>query len=291
MTPTEHTPSPTPPSTPPPGIDEETGLPIRPYARATGLVLQSVGAVLFLVTTCGCCLTALFEGGSFHGGPAEIPLAARVDSPSRADTVLLLTCAVGGMALMGFGLGQQGDRGQFPAIGCTVTTAVMTAAYGFALVDGWLAGLSWGFRLMALLLTLLSAALLLLVLPALMDVLRQPVAWRGPPVVPAADYPDPWAGTSKSAGADDEPIAKTTAKPRPRPRPASAPPPAPVADADAEAAGGAAAAAADGALDPEVERTMLLQRLAELERRRADADSDSDSDSASDDPPTQGSTS
>lgn len=182
-------------STPASPLKSEVAATPRSFARGAGFVLQAVGASLFFLTTCACCGFAFVEGGGVWAGLAgngEVNAPNETARDPGAYTLLLLTSALGSLALVGFGVGQQADRGRFPAIGNAVTTAVMVALYVFSLMRLISSEVPIVWCLIAGGMALVSCVLCGLSFPALVQTLRHPAS-SDPPTVTADAFPDPWA--------------------------------------------------------------------------------------------------
>ena len=141
----------------------------RAFAQGTGVVLQTVGVILFLITCCVCSL-------SFVWDPARAPwealtpeamqtserptrLGEALAHPGRAGLMLTIaTMSVGGLALAAFGLGLQTDRG-LAAWGAAITAAAMLALLVIAGTGLWIGAAPIGVRIGHGVLTLLVIAL------------------------------------------------------------------------------------------------------------------------------------
>lgn len=172
-----------------------TPSPARAFSQGVGFIMQSVGATLVLIMTCGCCVITFLDSGRLHEMGTD-SLTAYSDVPG-AYLALMAVAGVGGFCLMGFGIGQQADRGQRPAIANAFTTTVCMVISGIALATLIRSDEPTGVIVFGLILVVLMTVLTCLAWPAVAAVLRDPLPWDGPPTVPAEEYPDPWADTTK----------------------------------------------------------------------------------------------
>lgn len=174
---------------------------------------------MLLVSSCGCCTLAYFEGGVWHtqGSPETLPLNPELRE-NRARTgygTLLLTTGIGSFCLVGLGLGLQADRGRFPAAGAALVTPAMTLLYGWSGYLIWTSPESGSLAAVGLAGLLGIGSLLLTVLAwtAMAEVFRTPPAGVGPPTVPADAFPDPWA-QPHAHSTTDSPTAEAIRKRR-----------------------------------------------------------------------------
>ncbi len=176
---------------PPSGEGDPPGPPPRAFAQGTGVLLQAVGAVLFLSSCCICSSTFLWDpigswgladtsGESADGveqnGTGDIESAG--DEPGKFGLMLMVMfSSVGGLAFMVFGLGMQSEKRR-AGWGAAVTNVLLVAVL---LVAG--VGLWWGLVRGTVsiftvgwhaIVTLAIAVLLCFTLPALRQVLKYP---------------------------------------------------------------------------------------------------------------------
>lgn len=164
------------PDTPPP----------RAFAQGTGVVLQTVGMVLFLSTCCVCSTSFLWDPVL---PPAEaIEQAARrrapeqgagwrlsrlVADPGRTSLMLVvMSMTIGGLALASLGLGLQADR-RHAAAGAVACVLVLIVVLALAAPGLWRHG-GWPARIWHAILFLAMAVLLPMVAAALRQVRRHP---------------------------------------------------------------------------------------------------------------------
>ena len=185
-------------------VDHETPPP-RAFAQGTGLLLQAVGAVMFLGSGCVC--TTAFLWDPISARPVERPLtAAALDlpgpleratrDPGKWGLMLLVTgSAIGGLAFMVFGLGLQSEKpksGWCALVSNVLVLAVLVVA-GFGL---WIAPASvfsrvWhGSELLVVLL------LIGFTTKAVRDMLAHPPS-GDLYIVPAGEDPKTWVEAGK----------------------------------------------------------------------------------------------
>jgi hypothetical protein len=170
----------------------------RAFARGVGFVMQAVGATGFILSTCACC------GISAFADHTVAPL-------DRGYFILLFATVVGSLALVGFGLGLQADRGRLPAIGTALTAVVLTFAYVGAGISLWMTAAPAVMVLLAAVMALIGVGLSLLAWPAMIQVLVDPPKRAGPPTVSGDAYRDPWA---EERPRDDSPTRQHLARRR-----------------------------------------------------------------------------
>jgi len=124
----------------------------RAFAQGTGLVLQSVGLVLFLSTCCVCGFAGQWDPvpshgqileGYRHAPPQSWSLGNLAEHPSRAGMMLMaMFMTIGGLAMLVFGLGMQSlKRGA--ALGALVTVTASLVIVAVAGVGLWVGGGAW----------------------------------------------------------------------------------------------------------------------------------------------------
>ena len=179
----------------------------RAFAQGTGVVLQTVGMILFLSTCCVCSLTSLWDPGASRGetvenfrrgGPGLVTLRTLPQTPAQTGYMLLVMfTTVGGLALASFGLGLQAERRR-SAWGALATTGVMLASLLAGGVALWAGGAPWAVRAWHAGLLLVVAALAGFCAAALRQVMADP-----PP--PDVDVVPPGAKIPYSFYHDDPP--------------------------------------------------------------------------------------
>ncbi len=111
-----------------------TQTPPRALAQGVGVLLQTVGVLLFLTTCCLCSTSFLWDpilAPDVAVKLAQHPRTA-LDDPGKAGVALtIITMSAGGLALATFGLGLQADRRR-AAIGALFTAGAMTVILLFA---------------------------------------------------------------------------------------------------------------------------------------------------------------
>lgn len=176
--------------------EQPTPSPARAFSQGVGFIMQSVGAVFVLFMTCGCCVLTFLESGRMHEMGADA--IAYSDVPG-AYLALMTVAGVGGFCLMGFGIGQQADRGQRPAIANASTATISMLISGIAAFTLYRSGEPVGVIVFGLVIFGVMTLLTALGWPAVVAVMRDPVPWHGPPTVPAEEYADPWSDATKQA--------------------------------------------------------------------------------------------
>ncbi len=204
-------------TTPPPAADaapDPVGNvpPPRAFAKGVGLVLQTVGMVLFLSTCCVCVSTGLWnpvraptEAVEQASHDLQTPAVTSplglddlIAQPARGGVALLvLGMTVGGLALAAFGLGLQSDR-RLGAPGATVTCIVLLLLLALAGLGLWRGEAGVAVRVWHALLLLVIVLLLGFCLAAWQQVRRDP-----PPV--DADVIPPGTKIPYSVYHDDPP--------------------------------------------------------------------------------------
>src|SRR5687767_7304350 len=152
-----------PPELPP----EPLAPPPRAFAQGTGVVLQTVGVLLFLSNCCVCSLTGIWDPVQSRSETYEILHSGKTvgvtfrslfETPARAGymaTVMFGT--VGGLGLAVLGLGLQSEHRR-AAAGAFAAAAALSAIMLAAAVGLWFGGGSvgaklWNLALLALVLT------------------------------------------------------------------------------------------------------------------------------------------
>ena len=149
----------TPPATPP-----------RAFAQGTGVLLQTVGMILFFCSCCICTFTPMWDKPMEspveidktirENQPAGYSLRASLSSPAKAGYAFTIAFStLGGLAMAGFGLGMQADRGR-SALGALATTATVEAVLLGAGVALWAGGAPLPAKLLNLLLLLFYGVLI-----------------------------------------------------------------------------------------------------------------------------------
>ena len=144
----------------------------RAFAHGVGLVLQTVGVVLFLSSCCICASARMWERPPTQSEvidqlAADPTLADRslrdwLDDPTRTSVMLtVMFSTVGGLAMAGFGLGLQAERRRAPA-GAVVVTAGLLTVLLVAAPGLWTDAAGWGIRLWHALACIVVAVLLVM---------------------------------------------------------------------------------------------------------------------------------
>jgi hypothetical protein len=132
-----------------PLADTPASPPPRAFAQGTGVVLQTVGMLLFLSSCCACAMTGTWDpvnspGQTIEQVRAGEPLVATIDrlfaDPARAGYMIhVMSSTVGGLAMAVFGLGLQAERRRaaWAAMSSVVVTAVLLLIAGVCL---WIGG-------------------------------------------------------------------------------------------------------------------------------------------------------
>lgn len=130
--------------------------PPRAFAQGTGLVLQAVGAVLFLTTCCVCSLSGQWETVLSRGEILESQqddqalnwsAADLIDRPGQAAMMLMaMFMTVGGLAMLAFGLGMQSEK-RHSALGAVLTILAADGVLIVAAVGLWAGETHWLARL------------------------------------------------------------------------------------------------------------------------------------------------
>lgn len=172
----------------------------RAFAQGTGVLLQTVGMILFFSTCCVCSLAGLWDPllsrpevlQQLQGNePVGLTFWMLFQHPAKAGIMLMVMfMTVGGLAMAGFGLGLQSDTAR-SAWGALVTVTVMLAVLAVAGAGIWIGRASWAARLWHVGLFALMWIMLGFVWVALRQVLAHP-----PPAdvgVLAADFKIPYS--------------------------------------------------------------------------------------------------
>ncbi|MAG16933.1 MAG: hypothetical protein CMJ21_02575 [Phycisphaerae bacterium] len=154
----------------------------RAFAQGTGIVLQTVGVILFLSTCCVCTSAGLWDPAVMPGtidfsandtdGPTR--LADLRSDPGKVGLMLtVVSMTVGGLALAVFGLGLQSDKPR-ASCGATVTVIVLVIVLIAAGVALWRGESSITVRVWHAVLTAITALLVPFVLTSLKQVSMHP---------------------------------------------------------------------------------------------------------------------
>lgn len=181
----------------PAGPDGSRAAPPRAFAQGVGVLLQTVGMLLFLLNCCICSLGGVFmpvqtrgqvlqqvTDSAAHSDPAWRILIDRPGDGGIMLTVMFST--VGGLALAVFGLGMQSDKPRAPAA-ATVTAAVLLLLLAAGGIGLWIDAVAWPVRLWHLLLLLTVAVLLGFCVPAWKQVRANPPTTQWQDVPPGLD--------------------------------------------------------------------------------------------------------
>ncbi len=142
--------------------------PPRAFAQGVGVLLQTVGMVLFLSTCCVCSVAGAWDPTMDRAEvlnliqtdqPVGVTLLGLLDQPGRAGVMLtVMFTTVGGLAMAGFGLGLQAQKPK-SGWGAFVTNVLMLSVLIVAGVGLWVGQASWVARVWHALLTVLVAVL------------------------------------------------------------------------------------------------------------------------------------
>ena len=129
--------------------------PPRAFAQGTGVLLQTIGMVMFLSTCCVCSLAGLWDPMLSRpqiieqlrqNQPIGVTLADLLDQPAQAGAMLMvMLMTVGGLAMAGFGLGLQSDRPR-SAGAAMATNLLLLAVLALAGTGIWVGDSSWLMR-------------------------------------------------------------------------------------------------------------------------------------------------
>lgn len=164
---------------PPEGILPAEVVPPRAFAQGTGVLLQSVGVMLFLLNCCICSTSFLWD--QRLSSLETLDLAQRQGLEVRtlhdpAKLGLMLTVffsTVGGLAMAACGLGLQSER-RHAAGGAMATVLSLSLVLLFGGVELWLGEASLTARLWNGTLLLISLILLIFTAVALRQVIAHP---------------------------------------------------------------------------------------------------------------------
>lgn len=157
--------------------------PPRAFAQGTGVLLQTVGVILFLSSCCVCSLSSWWQPLQDHGqtlgaiqsgqpiGGSWRDLAQRPREAGYTLTVVFGT--VGGLGMAVFGLGLQAERRR-AGVAAFATTTLLLVILIFAGVLLWHGGATWAARGLHALLTLIVALLAGFTWVAMRQVLANP---------------------------------------------------------------------------------------------------------------------
>lgn len=149
-----------------PEADADSSPPPRAFAQGTGVVLQTVGVILTIVSCCTCVNAG---GPTLSSGEVQsklgqasqptIDLAKLIEDPARLGLAMMVAFAtLGGVGMAALGLGLQSDKPR-SAGGAVFTTGALLITQLVAGVLLWTGGGSWGSRIWNLLLVLIVALL------------------------------------------------------------------------------------------------------------------------------------
>ena len=140
-------------STPNPGGQTP---PPRAFAQGTGVVLQTVGMVMFLSTCCVCSFAGMWDPPMSRAQvieqlqqdrPLGVTLNNLWDQPAKAGMMLMVMfMTIGGLAMAGFGLGMQSERPR-SAPAAMATNLLMLAVLTLAGIGIWADTATWRVRL------------------------------------------------------------------------------------------------------------------------------------------------
>ena len=176
---------------------DKVGGPPRAFAQGTGILLQTVGGILFLSSCCVCSSAFLwdpqwsliqaqgFQEQQQGDGESLFP-AHRLGEPARFGLMLMVMfTTVGGLAMMVFGLGLQAEKpaSGWAALVTNVLFLLILIAAGAAL---WSGQASWAVRVWHGIVSVVVMVLLGFTITALRQMIAHPPS--GDQHVVPADY-------------------------------------------------------------------------------------------------------
>ncbi|MEX2213668.1 MAG: hypothetical protein WD768_06050 [Phycisphaeraceae bacterium] len=157
--------------------------PVRAFAQGTGVLLQVVGIMLFLVTSCMCVFAGVWDPPLSKDAAAETlekeadpqsALLAIAAEPGRLGKFLtVVISSVAGLSLAVFGLGLQSDKPR-AALGAVITAFLWLATLLTGGVMLWTGAGTIAMRIWNFLLVAAAAIVLAFTIAALRQVLRHP---------------------------------------------------------------------------------------------------------------------
>jgi len=127
----------------------------RAFAQGTGVLLQTVGMILFLSTCCVCSLAGLWDPTLSRpavlqqldsGEPIGLSFLSLFAQPAKAGVMLMaMFMTVGGLAMAVFGLGLQSEKPR-SAWGAMATVILMMIVLCLSGVGLWVDHASWSAR-------------------------------------------------------------------------------------------------------------------------------------------------
>lgn len=164
----------------PPATQPEPGPtpPPRAFAQGTGLVLQSVGFAMFLLTCCVCSTSFLWDTRPTRDQVlrevGQHGLGDTLHDPAKLGVALtILSANVGGLALAALGLGLQSDR-RLAAPGAVAAAGLTLAAQLGAAASLWSGPAPAGIRIANALFLIVLIVLLGFTITAHRQVRREP---------------------------------------------------------------------------------------------------------------------
>lgn len=155
----------------------------RAMTRGTGLLLQTMGFVLFVSTCCVCALAGWRDPvlsrevvleQQREGTAFDWSLADLASQPDRAGMMLLaMFMTVGGLAFLVFGLGMQSEK-RGSATGAALTTALVILILIVSGIGLWVGGATWTALAWHALLTLVVLAVTPLVVASWRQMANNP---------------------------------------------------------------------------------------------------------------------
>lgn len=130
--------------------------PPRAFAQGTGVVLQTVGVILFLSSCCICSVAGAWEPllsrpevleRLVSDPPIGVEVGDLIHHPAKAGVMLMVVFSTaGGLAWVGFGLGLQAEkpRSAWAAFGTSVLMLVVLSLAGVGI---WIDQAAWTTRL------------------------------------------------------------------------------------------------------------------------------------------------
>ena len=159
--------------------------PPRAFAQGTGVLLQTVGVILFLSSCCVCSLTGLWDparspsevlphGQTFVADDQQTRLRDLIEHPGKTGFMLtVMGTTIGGLAMAVFGLGLQSEKPR-AAWGALTTTVCLTLVLIVAGIGLWVGHASIVVSLWHFLLVIVTLVLVGFCVGAMKQVLANP---------------------------------------------------------------------------------------------------------------------
>jgi len=157
--------------------------PPRAFAQGAGVVMQTVGAILFFSSCCICLSTGAWEplapreqvlSELAHGERPGVSLRTLIDRPAAAGYMLTaVTATVGGLSICVLGLGLQADRRR-AALAQLLVTVFVTLILFLGATALWLGGAPLMVRLWNHVLVMVMTLLTIMAFAAYREVVAAP---------------------------------------------------------------------------------------------------------------------